>query len=85
MTIFGENQGGRYFTPSHLLTCYPQGRLQVGQTPLSDRLLDLCYVEDVRAEMDMNIVMNGQGRFIEVQGRPKVARSIARCSIGCST
>ncbi len=31
-------------------------------------VLDLPYVEDVRAEVDMNIVMNGQGRFIEVQG-----------------
>jgi ribonuclease PH len=31
-------------------------------------LLDLCYEEDVRAEMDMNIVMNREGRFVEVQG-----------------
>jgi ribonuclease PH len=31
-------------------------------------LLDLCYLEDVRAEVDMNIVMNGAGDFIEVQG-----------------
>ncbi|QCX26862.1 ribonuclease PH [Nocardioides jishulii] len=30
--------------------------------------LDLPYVEDVRAETDMNIVMTGDGRFIEVQG-----------------
>jgi ribonuclease PH len=30
--------------------------------------LDLPYVEDVRAETDMNIVMTGGGRFIEVQG-----------------
>lgn len=33
-----------------------------------DALLDLCYLEDVRAEVDMNIVMNGAGEFIEVQG-----------------
>jgi len=31
-------------------------------------LLDLEYVEDVRAQTDMNIVMNSSGGFIEVQG-----------------
>ncbi len=31
-------------------------------------LLDLPYEEDVRAEVDMNVVMTGDGRFIEVQG-----------------
>ena len=31
-------------------------------------LLDLPYEEDVRAETDMNIVMTGDGRFVEVQG-----------------
>jgi len=31
-------------------------------------LLDLCYAEDVRADMDMNVVMNRDGQFIEVQG-----------------
>ena len=30
--------------------------------------LDLDYSEDVRAEVDMNVVMTGTGRFIEVQG-----------------
>jgi len=30
--------------------------------------LDLEYSEDVRAEVDMNVVMTGAGRFIEVQG-----------------
>ena len=30
--------------------------------------LDLPYVEDVRAETDMNVVMTGAGRFVEVQG-----------------
>ena len=30
--------------------------------------LDLDYSEDVRAEVDMNVVMTGSGRFIEVQG-----------------
>jgi len=31
-------------------------------------LLDLCYAEDSAAEVDMNVVMTGDGRFIEVQG-----------------
>ena len=31
-------------------------------------LLDLCYEEDSKAIVDMNIVMNGKGEFIEVQG-----------------
>lgn len=30
--------------------------------------LDLPYEEDVRAETDMNVVMTGSGRFVEVQG-----------------
>lgn len=31
-------------------------------------ILDLCYEEDSAAEVDMNIVMTGSGRFVEVQG-----------------
>jgi ribonuclease PH len=31
-------------------------------------ILDLCYAEDSAAEVDMNIVMTGAGRFVEVQG-----------------
>jgi len=31
-------------------------------------LLDLCYEEDSKAEVDMNFVMTGAGKFIEVQG-----------------
>ena len=30
--------------------------------------LDLCYAEDSKAEVDMNVVMTGTGRFVEVQG-----------------
>ena len=36
----------------------------IGNTPM----LDLCYTEDATAEVDMNIVMTGQGNFVEVQG-----------------
>ncbi len=31
-------------------------------------MLDLCYEEDSRAEVDMNVVMTGSGRLVEVQG-----------------
>jgi ribonuclease PH len=31
-------------------------------------LLDLCYTEDVAASVDMNLVMNAAGEFIELQG-----------------
>ena len=30
-------------------------------------MLDLCYEEDSRADVDMNVVMTGAGKFIEVQ------------------
>ncbi len=31
-------------------------------------LLDLCYDEDSNAEVDFNVVMTSQGKFVEVQG-----------------
>ena len=31
-------------------------------------LLDLCYAEDSIAEVDLNVVMTGGGKFVEVQG-----------------
>ncbi len=53
----------------------------IGTNPLTDSvaavsvgivdgvpMLDLPYVEDSRAEVDMNVVMTGEGRFVEVQG-----------------
>jgi ribonuclease PH len=30
-------------------------------------MLDLCYEEDSRAEVDMNVVMTGAGQFVELQ------------------
>jgi ribonuclease PH len=36
----------------------------VGGVPM----LDLCYEEDSRADVDMNVVVTGDGRFVEVQG-----------------
>src|SRR5207245_4701404 len=32
------------------------------------QLLDLTYEEDHRAEVDLNVVMTGAGRYVEVQG-----------------
>ena len=40
----------------------------VGKLAEIGSVLDLNYVEDVDAEVDMNIVMTGSGRFVEVQG-----------------
>lgn len=53
----------------------------ISKTPLQDYLaaisvgivdgkplLDLCYEEDFRAEVDMNVVMTGSGKFVELQG-----------------
>lgn len=36
-------------------------------------VLDLPYVEDVRAQTDMNVVMTGSGNFVEVQGTAEQA------------
>jgi ribonuclease PH len=53
----------------------------IERTPLKDYLaaisvgivrgqpmVDLCYTEDSIAEVDMNIVMTGSGKFVEIQG-----------------
>jgi ribonuclease PH len=36
-------------------------------------LLDLCYSEDSIAQVDMNVVMTGSGRFVEIQGTAEEA------------
>lgn len=33
-----------------------------------EAMLDLCYDEDSRAEVDFNVVMTGEGKFVEIQG-----------------
>ncbi len=76
-----------------------------GQLPLRDSVaavsvglidgqaaLDLDYREDVSAAVDMNVVMTGAGRFVEVQGTGEHATfsaeeldamlRVARCGIG---
>jgi ribonuclease PH len=57
------------------------GRLRLERSPLRESVgavsvgvvggepfLDLDYAEDSRADVDMNVVMTGSGRFVEVQG-----------------
>jgi len=54
---------------------------QIGSLPLKDfvaatsvgvidgqAVLDLCYAEDSVADVDMNVIMTGGGKFIEIQG-----------------
>ena len=42
--------------------------ISVGISQEGEPLLDLCYEEDSAAMVDMNVVMTGEGKFIEVQG-----------------
>ncbi|MCD6386215.1 ribonuclease PH [Candidatus Sumerlaeota bacterium] len=54
---------------------------KIGKLPIKDYIaatsvgivegravLDLCYLEDAQADVDMNVVMTGSGEFAEVQG-----------------
>ncbi|KHF40989.1 ribonuclease PH [Halalkalibacter okhensis] len=42
--------------------------ISVGVDSKKGELLDLCYVEDASAEVDMNVVMTGKHEFVELQG-----------------
>ncbi len=47
----------------------PVAAVSVGVPAESDEaLLDLCYLEDSGAQVDMNVVMNGNDEIIEIQG-----------------
>lgn len=73
---------GAYVALSDSLTwAREQGLVKAGVNPLTASVaavsvgivdgeprLDLHYDDDVRADTDMNVVMTGDGRFIEVQG-----------------
>jgi ribonuclease PH len=63
-----------------------QQRGQLGQSPILERIqavsvgicngdpvLDLCYEEDCKAEVDMNVVMTASGKFVEIQGTAEEA------------
>ena len=55
-------------------------------------VLDLDYVEDADADTDMNVVMTGDGRFVEVQGtaegepfdRAVLGRLLDLAAVGCT-
>ncbi|MBE7554129.1 MAG: ribonuclease PH [Anaerolineales bacterium] len=55
-----------YQIPASVLTT-PVAAVSVGVVG-SQLLLDLCYEEDSAAEVDLNVVMNGAGKFVEIQG-----------------
>lgn len=58
-----DNQGGRAGLPvTGFLAAVSVGKVA------GEILLDLDYAEDSRAEVDMNIVMTGDGRLVEIQG-----------------
>ena len=42
--------------------------ISVGILSDNNAVLDLCYEEDSKAPVDMNVVMTGSGEFIEIQG-----------------
>lgn len=43
------------------------GALSVGIVD-GEAMADLCYLEDSSAQVDMNVIMNVEGQFIEIQG-----------------
>ena len=55
---------------------FPNGRIPVSDSVAAvsvgmvdgQPILDLCYTEDFAAAVDMNLVMTGSGRFVEIQG-----------------
>ena len=55
---------------------FPGGKIPVSDSVAAvsvglvegEPMLDLCYTEDFAAAVDMNLVMTGKGRYIEVQG-----------------
>ena len=54
---------GRTFPVRDFLAAVSVGLSQGGEP-----ILDLCYEEDSKAAVDMNVVMTGAGHFVEVQG-----------------
>lgn len=42
--------------------------ISVGVDPKLGEILDLNYIEDSSANVDMNVIMTGSGQFVELQG-----------------
>jgi ribonuclease PH len=58
----------------------PVAAVSVGQVN-GEAMLDLCYEEDAKAEVDMNLVINRQGRIVELQGTAE-QRPFDRATLG---
>jgi ribonuclease PH len=52
---------------SHIPVSQPVAAVSAGIVA-GERLLDLCYEEDSRALVDLNVVMTGAGDLVEIQG-----------------
>jgi ribonuclease PH len=57
---------GTYQVPAEVLVT-PVAAVSVGVVQ-GELLLDLCYGEDAAAAVDLNVVMTGAGKFVEIQG-----------------
>jgi ribonuclease PH len=55
-----------YHVPANVLLA-PVAAVSVGVVN-GELLLDLCYQEDASADVDLNVVMTGTGKFVEIQG-----------------
>lgn len=55
-----------YQVPANVLIT-PVAAVSVGVVK-GELMLDLCYEEDSAAEVDLNVVMTGVGKFVEIQG-----------------
>ncbi len=53
--------------PSKPLIATNVAAISVGRVD-GKALLDLNYDEDLRADVDMNVILTGQGKFVEIQG-----------------
>ncbi len=58
-----RKQGSLPFMPLHRMIAATSVGVVNG-----DKLLDLCYEEDFRAEVDFNVVMTDKNEFVEIQG-----------------
>lgn len=58
-----RKQGSLPFMPLHRMIAATSVGVVNG-----DMLLDLCYEEDFRAEVDFNVVMTDKNEFVEIQG-----------------
>jgi ribonuclease PH len=81
--VIGADGGTRCasITGAYVALALALEKLKCKKTPLLDsvaavsvgvvagaEMLDLCYEEDSRAAVDMNVVVTGSGKYIEVQG-----------------